>query len=267
MRKIIYFISLFSLLAVHACAHDLYILPSAFRVAAKTRLLVAFHNGDAFPESEVAPPLGRLKNVQLHSATATVPFQNLKTNGKRVTGSAMLPSADGNLIVAVETVPNFIQLAPDKFLDYVKEEGLTHVIAWRTQHGEGNSRSRERYSKFAKSLLLSGIPDDFYKKILGFPIEIIPEENPYLLHPGSSLPVRVIFRGRPAAGLQLEAAWAEAGKSKTTVIGRTDTEGRIRIPLESAGKWRLHSLLMERCAEPGAADWESFWASLTFEIR
>ncbi len=79
--------------------------------------------------------------------------------------------------------------------------------------------------------------------------------------------MRVLFRGKPAAGLQLEAAWSGGGKSKTTVIGRTDPAGRIQVPLAAARMWRLHSLMMERCSEPGAADWESFWASLTFEVR
>lgn len=141
------------------------------------------------------------------------------------------------------------------------------MIAWRSQHGEEKKPGRERYSKFAKSLLLSGTPDDSYRLALGFPIEIIPESNPYSLHAGGELPVRVLVQGKPAADIQLEAAWAENGKSKTVVIGRTGAEGRIRVPLAAAGKWRLHSLKMERCADPAAADWESLWASLTFEIR
>jgi hypothetical protein len=26
-------------------------------------------------------------------------------------------------------------------------------------------------------------------------------------------------------------------------------------------------VLMERCAEPSVADWESFWSSFTFEVQ
>lgn len=182
-------------------------------------------------------------------------------------GIVEVPDASGDLVISVHSAPNFIELAPDKFVAYLKEEGLTHVIDWRAQHGESNKPGRERYSKFAKSIVLSGAPDDSYRQVTGFPIEIIPESNPYTLHPGGQLPVRVLFQGKPASGLQLETAWADGGKSKTTVIGRTAADGRIRVPLSSAGKWRLHTLMMERCAEPALADWESSWASLTFEIR
>jgi hypothetical protein len=40
--------------------------------------------------------------------------------------------------------------------------------------------------------------------------------------------------------------------------------GRILIPVKG-GKWRLHAIQMERASD-SEADWESFWATLTFEI-
>ena len=211
--------------------------------------------------------MARLKNALLTSAHSNTPDTEISVDLKRAVGKVHVPAGEGTIILSVQTLPNFIQLAPEKFVAYLKEEGLSQVIDWRSQHGETAKPGRERYSKFAKSLMVAGTPDDFFAHVLGFPIEIIPEANPYLLHAGSQLPVRVMFRGKPASGLQLETAWSGDGKSKTTILGRTDAEGRIRVPLTAAGKWRLHSLLMERCAEPAAADWESFWASLTFEIR
>ena len=115
-------------------------------------------------------------------------------------------------------------------------------------------------------MVLSGTPDESHRQSLGLIIEIIPESNRYALHAGEVLPVRVMFRGKRAADLRFVAAWSGSGKRKTTIIGRSGAEVRIRIPGSGAGKWRLHSLLMERCADSPAADWESFWASLTFEI-
>ncbi len=248
-------------------AHDLYLLPNTFKVVPRTQILITFNNGDSFPESESAPSLARLKDAQLQSSKGVVAIGDLRTDGKRVVGLVHAPEQHGSLLLSAHTAPNLIELASDKFLEYIKEEGLTRVIDWRAKHGETLKPWRERYSKFAKSLLTAGAPDDFFRHAVGFPIEIIPEANPYMLRPGTDLPVRVLFHGNPAVGLQLEAAWSSGTKSKTTIIGRTDKEGRILVPITAVGKWRLHSLLMERCAEPSVADWESFWASFTFEIH
>jgi hypothetical protein len=46
-------------------------------------------------------------------------------------------------------------------------------------------------------------------------------------------------------------------------VGKTDDEGRIDVPV-TPGQWRLHAIHMERSTKPDA-DWESFWATLTFE--
>jgi uncharacterized GH25 family protein len=175
--------------------------------------------------------------------------------------------SSGDLILAVSTVPTLIELPAAKFTAYLKDEGLTDTIAWRAQHGESDNAGKERYSKYAKAILRSGQANGFASHAVGYVIEIVPEADPYALKPGDSLPVQVLFRGQPAAGLEIESAWANTTGNQATVVGRTGADGRMRVPLAAAGRWRLHTIKMERCAEQAAADWESFWASLTFEIR
>ena len=146
---------------------------------------------------------------------------------------------------------------------------------YRKEHGERDKPGRERYAKFAKAILTSGAADDGYKKPTGFAIEIIPEQNPALLKTGDELSVQVLLDGKPAFNLSVEAA----NETETKIIGRLDTAGRIRIPIARAGRWRIHTVAMQRASQvkgPGdasadakakRADWESYWASLTFEIR
>src|SRR6185503_18616679 len=138
---------------------------------------------------------------------------------------------------------------------------LTAAIESRKKLGETERPGRERYSMYVKSLVLAGAPNDGYKRVVGLPIEIVPEKDPLQVKSGQSLPVRVLFRGKPAADLQLFAASVGVPNKN---IGKTDANGRISVPVKS-GRWRLHSILMQRITEP-AADWESFWATLTFEI-
>lgn len=254
------------LVAAAAFAHDLYVMPERFRVAVGETLTVALHNGDAFPESEASVAVERLRDASLRAGAASAPLSNLRVEANRTLGNVTVPAA-GTLVLTARTIPNLIELAPDKFTAYLKEEGQPEVIQWRAAHGESGKPGRERYSKYIKSLLLAGTPSDAFQTVVGFPIEIIPEKDPYRLKPGDSLPVRVLFRGAPAAGLQVESAWAGAAGKKVQVAGRTNAEGRVNVPLAQAGRWRLHAIKMERCADPKAADWESFWSSLTFELR
>jgi uncharacterized GH25 family protein len=251
---------------VNASAHDLYLMPERFHVVSGETVGVAVHDGDAFPDSEVSAAVERLRDASLGGLQGAAEVRNLHVDGKRVTGSVTVPG-NGDLLLTVRTIPNFIMLEADKFTAYLKEEGLTEVIEARARSGDAAKAGRERYSKFAKAILLAGAPDEQYRHAVGYAIEIVPEKNPYQLKAGDLLPVQVLFHGAPAAGLQLEAAWAGTGGGKVQVIGRTDTHGRITVPLASTGKWRLHSLKMERCSDASAADWESYWASLTFEIR
>lgn len=248
-------------------AHDLYLMPEHFLVQPGTKVQVAFHNGDGFPESQVAPRVERMIDPRILSPKGAGTMKDLHPDGKVLLGNVTIPDS-GNVIVAVNSKPNGIELAPTKFEEYLKHEGLQHVIRWRDEHSESTQPGRERYSKYVKSILLSGTPSEFYKQVVGYPIEIMPEKNPYATKPGDSLPVQVIFRGKPAADLQMEMAWLPpGGKAEVKVAGRTDSEGRLAIPIGSKGIWKLHTVLMERCAEPAVADWESFWSSLTFEIQ
>ncbi len=247
-------------------AHDLYLLPAKFHVQKGVTLRVAFHNGDTFPASEVAPKASRLLEPTITGSAGTVAIRNLKEEGKETLGEATVNAA-GTFIVSVRTAPNFIELEAKKFEEYLKEEGLDQVLAWRKEHGEASRPGRERYSKYAKSVVQSGSSDAFFRHQMNFPIEIVPLADPYAIKAGSALTVQVLFRGKPAQGMQMEAAWADGAESKTVIAGRTDSEGRIDVAIPSKGLWRLHTLKMERCADQKAAEWESFWASLTFEIR
>ena len=58
-----------------ASAHDLYLMPESFRVSG-TQLIVGVNNGDAFPNSQSAPPMRRLTDGTLHTSKGAVPLQN-----------------------------------------------------------------------------------------------------------------------------------------------------------------------------------------------
>lgn len=251
--------------ALPGVAHDLYLMPERFQVEAGRELLIRLENGDEFPEGSAPVKRERIRQARLISRVGEVDFHEIVVGDRRTTARVRIPGA-GTAILVVETKANFIELDPATFRSYLEHENLNEVLEWRERNGESDRPGRELYSKYAKSLIHGGQPDAFHREPAGLTIEIIPESDPYKLRPGDSLPVRLLFRGAPAKNVAIEAAWLEQGSARIVTAGRTDSEGRLHVPIRATGPHRLHTIVMERCLDRSRADWESFWASLTFEV-
>ena len=240
-----------------AAAHYTYVMPEAFRVTAGDAVIVGFHSGDGFPDSSAM--LKRLQSPAMTSEGVRSAIEGVREDGKRLVATVRVPSGS-HLIVTAVNAAAVEQMKGPSFDKYLAEEGLEDVIKARAARGESEATGRERYTMYAKAILSTGTPGNGFAMAAGLPLEFIPEKDPYRLAAGDSLPVRVLLRGQPAAGLQVVSA--EGGKPQ--VVGRTDVLGRVAIPV-SRGKWRLHTIAMVRVADADI-DWESFWTTLTFEV-
>lgn len=245
-------------------AHDLYLMPAKFQLAAPEPLVVAVHLGDSFPVSEDSVSVGRLLNARATTGKATTPIVDLRAMSRRVFGLVKLEAAGGTWL-SVQTQPNFIELAPDKFESYLREEGLEWVIAERAKRGETAKPGLENYRKHAKSFVQVGAPGGEALPALGLPLEFVPDVNLAGVREGDALAVRLLWNGQPAANVQVQAAWGPAGKSQHKAL-RTDAAGRVTVPLGASGAWRLHAVRMERSEAGQESDWMSNWASLTFSV-
>jgi len=245
------------LLAVNVAAHYTYVLPERFHVQTGDTVVVGFHSGDGFPESTAV--LKRLQDPAIHTPRGRLAIDGLKEDGKRL--AATINVADpGHIIVTAVNAASTEEMRAASFEKYLAEEGLGHIIEARKARGETEKAGRERYTMYAKAILVSGTPGDGYRTAAGLPLEIIPETDPYRLAAGDALPVRVLLRGAPVANLEVKATSAT---EKARVVGRTDAQGRIAVPV-TQGQWRLHAIHMERAS--GEMDWESVWTTLTFEV-
>lgn len=250
-----------------AQAHDLYLMPAQWTPAPGSKIEVFFENGDGFPQGQSSVKPERLRDTRVVSGSGGSELTGITALEKRSRAEAQMPAGNATVVLTSRTIPNHIDLDAAKFTEYLKHEELTPIVAWRDQHGEAGRAGSEQYSKYVKSIVRVGSGDNGWRKETGLTIEFIPEADPYALKPGDQLPVRVLLRGRPAVDVPVEVAWLEQGVAKLETVGRTNPEGRASIPIRARGPHRLHTIHIERCSDPKAADWESFWASLTFAVQ
>jgi len=157
-----------------------------------------------------------------------------------------------------------VALEAAKFESYLKEEGLERVVERRAASGQSAAPGLEIYSRCAKALLESPGGDGMgFDRVLGFTLEIVPEKNPFALKPGESLPVRVLFEGKPLEGALVVALSQRHPEARAQA--RTGADGRASLPIAGDGASLVKCVHMVPATGRDDADWESFWGSLTFE--
>ena len=171
----------------------------------------------------------------------------------------------GLLVVGYSSNPSAVELTPEKFNQYLKEEGLDAVAALRASRNETGAKAHEIFSRCAKSLILSGSAKEGQgDRPLGFTLELVAEQNPYALRAGQDLPFRLIYENRPLAGALVVAMNRQNPSEKLSA--RTDRDGRVRLRLQRRGMWLVKTVHMVPAPAGSSAEWASFWASLTFEL-
>jgi uncharacterized GH25 family protein len=175
-------------------------------------------------------------------------------------------AAPGLLIVGYKSNPSPIVLPAAKFNQYLNDEGLEAIAELRARRNQTGNDAREVFARCAKSLLSSGIPSDAdTDRVLGFPLELVTLKNPYTLRAGEELPVSLTYEGRPLPGALVVAMNRTNPAAKLTA--RTDKSGRVAFRLAESGMWLIKAVHMIPAAAGMNADWASFWASLTFELK
>ncbi|TFV86894.1 DUF4198 domain-containing protein [Oxalobacteraceae bacterium OM1] len=172
----------------------------------------------------------------------------------------------GTHLIAYDSQPSLITLAPDKFHAYLHDEGLDAIIRQREASGTAALPGRERYRRNVKHLLRAGGQSDAtYAVRAGQRLEIVPLSDPYAKRPGDTLAFQLLFDGRPLAGA-LVKAWHKRSGQTTLARVRTDQGGKAAVNLPYAGVWMLSVVHMIKAVDTKEADWDSFWGNLTFSL-
>ena len=249
-------------------AHDLFLVPERFQLPAGRPLHVALVNG-TFTLSENVVARERVRAILLASGDTTIEAVPTAWSERGETTWVELPAPPaGTMVLGVSLHPATIALAGEDFEAYLVEEGLDDARVERERLGVAADSARERYAKHAKVVLRVGDGGgDGWSEVLGFPAELVPLADPSALAPGDTLRVRAMVGGAPAAGLALNAGWkAPRDSARRVAAARTDSAGVASIPIGGAGRWYVKTIHLARADEPGL-DYESEWATLTFEVR
>jgi uncharacterized GH25 family protein len=245
--------------AASAQAHEFWIEPSQSRSAAGDHIGVYLCSGDGYDGWSLPRDPTRLVEFAAHGPDGARPV--VGRDGSDPAGFVRFEHAGPHVLTYVSRRAVSVMM-PAKFERYLAEKGLDAALARHRARPRDERPVRESYSRYAKLLLQVGDAGVVSDRRLGLRFEIVATEAPTPGAPGR-WSFQLLYLGKPLAGALVVAT--RLGTSDAPIEARADAEGRLSLPLTSAGFWRIAAVHMTQPPAGVDTEWDSLWASLAFE--
>lgn len=274
------------LAAPRAYGHDSWLISAADAVAAGAEVRVAFVTSEHFPRPEHATAPERVAEWFAVSAKGRQAISAYAIDGQALVATTRL-ERPGVHVLAAGLAPRFLEMAPDKFDEYLASEKADDARKRRAA-GERGRPGYELYTKLSKCFVAVGETprdDATFSAPVGLSFELAPLSNPCLFVVGQAIEVRVFVNGRPAPGVRVCAGNEEAPAHSYVAEAVSDFDGIARFRFDRPGLWffRAHRIRpiapdeaqrLMRAATPASssmpspvAEWASEWTSMTARVR
>jgi len=285
------------------CSHDLYIKMETYFLQPNQEAILSLYNG-TFEKSENIITRDRMLDASMVSRGKRVAIKADQWTDKdtTITQLAFHTSEAATYVAGVSTKPRNIALSADKFNDYLSHDGVVDMLEQRTKNNLLDQDAVESYQKHVKAIYQVGDTNtEDWNTVLGYPIEFVPQANPYDKYSGDNLAVQLLLDGKPLSNQLVYAdclnsthsheaghiknehshehehdngdhshSHSSEGEESHTHTGgqqlRTNDQGIFIVDLTNEGIYFLRSIYMTTVTDNDELTHRSKWATLTFEV-
>ena len=279
------------------CSHDLYLKMEGYFLQPNQQATLSLYNG-TFENSENIITRDRMLDASVIAQGERVAinpdqWQDIDSTITQVTFNT---SEAGTYVAGVSTKARNIELAAEDVNDYLKHDGVLDMLDYRTNNNLLEQDAIESYEKHVKAIFQIGmVKTNDWNTELGYPIEFIPQANPYEKYTGDQLGVELLLDGKPLPNQLVYADYIKSpnahthddhthehdGKTHahdhahddsephTHSSGqqlRTNDQGVVMVDLPEDGIYYLRTIHMVNVTDSDELTHRSKWATLTFEV-
>jgi uncharacterized GH25 family protein len=245
-----------------ASAHDFWIEPDTFRPQPGARVGLRLYVGQNFAGESIPYFPDRFERYVSVGPAGEQPIPGVL--GDEPAG-VITATAPGLYVIGLRTRPEEVRFdTGEEFEQYLRTEGLERNLALHRQRYRPGRAVRETYFRCAKSLIAVGAVDPATAdRMLGLPLELVALTSRYPPRANAPLRLQLLYQGQPLAGALVMLSNKRRPLPKLTA--RTDADGIVQFEPRLPGTWLATAVHMVPAPRFAAADWNSLWASLTFE--
>jgi uncharacterized GH25 family protein len=246
-------------------AQEFWMQPLKFIYSLGEKARINFVNGENFIGEPVELKKTSIEKLEHHRLAGVSDLKPTLVEGKKDHLEVELKE-EGTHVLAMQSIFSLAEMEADKFNIYLKENGLDDAYAAREKAGALARPGKESQAKYTKLLLQVGAKkDDGYKMAMGFPIEIVPEQNPYALKLGDNIRFKIMWNKKPLFGARVKV-WNRKEGLTTLQNIYTEQNGTMETRISSKGMWMVQVVYMVP-SKDGQTDWRSYCGSLVFGIE
>ncbi len=265
MRGRLFMLFILAVLAGESRAQEFWLQPNKIQYKTGDTLKVSFQKGVNFDGRRMNVSKSQVERLELYQASGVQNLISDIAENAKFTISVPLQSEGTKLLVA-NTSGNTVSYSAADFNVFLKDNGLDEVISRRKEADAANNLVTESFTTYEKLLVQVGtVRDNSFEKVVGLPLEIIPDKNPLALKKGDVVHFKVLFQGKPLFGAKVRI-WNYYDHLTTTQNIFTQQDGTIEMTISGAGSWLINVVKMIP-AKDGNAEWQSYRGSLMFGIR
>ena len=182
------------------CSHDMFLRLDSYYLDANSDATIKLYNG-TFEHSENVIDRDRMADVSLlYGGTRTVVDTSSWSERDSMTILSFQTGDPGNYVAGVSTHSREIAMTAKDFNDYLEHEGGQDMLVLRKREKTLDQDAVERYSKHVKAIFQVGEERTTdWQTPFGYPVEFVPQSNPYNLHAGEVLSVKLLKDGQALA--------------------------------------------------------------------
>ena len=258
-------------LLISSWGHEFWLSPQKYFFSIRETAHISFKVGENFNGENWKGNQKKVSHIW-HYTPAKQMYELSTKLTDAVGDSLLLPLAEpGTHMITFQSNNSFIELPANSFNDYLKEDGLSEIAAYRSAHQQSSEPGKEYYQRSVKTIIQVGEePTNTCSIPTGLPLDIIPQKNPYELPEGLTkkdlikVKFKVLFKEKPLQNALVKVWFRLPGKPVQKLEYLTDKGGWITTE-RHPGIFMVSCVHMEQHTADAVATWQSYWGSVTFE--
>ena len=255
-------------------AHELFLKPDNYFLKPQSKELLKLVNG-TFDKNLAIVARARMQDVSI--AADDKVFHPPATDWHDADVASYLTFTTdkaGTYVAGVSTRPGVRALPAADFRAFLKLYGaLDGLVSFDSD--SKLTTVRQRSAKHVKAVVQVGNTfSTDYSRRLGYPLEIVLQNNPYALKLNESLRFQILHNGKPVVNHLVyvnHAGFNEDDDAERRVNAqklRTDKNGFADFKISKKSAWYIALIHVHPVKDADAdADYETNWATLTFEMK